>query len=242
MEIKRTRMYDMFKMKKENREINWNKVASLKSKLIENGRQIVPIICNREMEVIDGQHRLEALKELGWEVMYYVDEAVTVNDLISINNTQKNWGLMDYIHFYASTGNKTYRRIEELQKEYDEFPLKVVLSAIAEKYVRERQLKAGTLNFSEEEIEKGRECLEYLKNIDRKIKIRVTSPAIFYFLVVKTYYLEGIDRERLSSSMISKYGTENYGSSDQCAAVIEHWYNHKLRTYRYIANEILPRR
>lgn len=229
-------------MKKENREINYNKVASLKSKLIENGRQIVPIICNKEMEVIDGQHRLAALKELGWEVMYYVDEAVTVNDLISINNTQKNWGLMDFIHFYASTGNETYKTIEKLTQEYDEFPLKVVLSAIAEKYINERQIKAGTLNFSDEEIEKGKECLEYLKNINRNIKVKITSPATFYFLVVKTYYLEGIDRERLSSSITSKYGTENYGSSDQCASVIEHWYNHKLRSYRYIANELLPKR
>ena len=51
-----------------------------------------------------------------------------------------------------------------------------------------------------------------------------------------------MDRERLSTSIISKYGTENYGSSEQCANVIEHWYNHKLRSYRYIANELLPRR
>lgn len=242
MEIKRTRYYEIFKFKKENREINLNKVASLKSKLIENGRQIVPIICNREMEVIDGQHRLEALKELGWEVMYYVDEAVTVKDLISINNTQKNWGLLDYMHYYASTGNDTYIKLEKMSKEYEEFPLKVVLAAINEKYVHERNIKGGDLNFSEEELEKGRVCLEYLREINRNIRIRVTSPATFYFLVVKTYYLEDIDRERLSSSIIAKYGTENYGSSEQCANVIEHWYNHKLRNYRYIANELLPRR
>ena len=66
MEIKKTRMYDIFRFKKENREINYNKVMNLKSKLINDGRQIVPIICNRDMEVIDGQHRLEALKELGY--------------------------------------------------------------------------------------------------------------------------------------------------------------------------------
>ena len=53
MEIKRTKNYDMFKFKKENREINYNKVLSLKSKLLENGRQIIPIICNNEMEIID---------------------------------------------------------------------------------------------------------------------------------------------------------------------------------------------
>ena len=53
MEIKMTRHYDIFKFKSENREVNYNKVSSLKSKLLEDGRQIVPIICNRNMEIID---------------------------------------------------------------------------------------------------------------------------------------------------------------------------------------------
>lgn len=242
MEIKKTRKYDIFRFKKENREINYNKVMNLKSKLINDGRQIVPIICNRDMEVIDGQHRLEALKELGWEVMYYVDEAVTVKDLISINNTQKNWGLMDYIHYYASSGNDTYIELEKVWKEYDDMPLKVVLSAINEKYVHERNIKAGDLNFSEEDFKKGKECLDYLKKMRKEIKVRITQPANFFFLVIKVYYLEGIDKERLYKMIVERYGTENYGNAEQCARAIENWYNHKLRQYRYISNEILPKR
>lgn len=242
MEIKKTRMYDIFKFKKENREINYNKVLSLKNKLIENGRQIIPIICNREMEVIDGQHRLEALRELNWEVMYYVDEAVTAKDLISINNTQKNWGMMDFIHFYASSGDETYINLEKMCKKYNEFPLKAVLAAISEKYVKERRVKDGEIKFTEEEFKKGEEALEWLRAMAKEIKVRINNQAIFFFLVIKAYYLEGIDRERLYKCIVEKYGTENYGTALQCAMVIEHWYNHKLRTYRYISNELLPKR
>lgn len=242
MEIKRTRNYEMFKFRKENREINYNKVMNLKSKLLEDGRQILPIICNKDMEIIDGQHRFEAVKELNWEVMYYIDEAITSLDLVSINNTQKNWGLKDYIHYYSSLGNKTYKRIEEICKEYNEIPLKALLPAIATKYVHERDLKSGVLNFTEEEFERGEETLKFIKRIISNIRIKITSPAIFFFLIIKTYYLEGIDRDRLYDSIVSKYGTENYGNADQCAIVIEHWYNYKLRTYRYISNEILPKR
>lgn len=242
MEIKTTKYYDMFKFKKENREINYNKVLSLKNKLIENGRQIIPIICNREMEVIDGQHRLEALKELGWEVMYYVDDVVTAKDLISINNTQKNWGMMDFIHFYASSGDSTYIKLEKMCKKYDEFPLKAILAAISEKYVKERKVKDGELNFTEEEFTKGEEALEWLRAMAKEIKVRINNQAIFFFLVMKAYYLEGIDRDRLYKSIVERYGTENYGTALQCSMVIEHWYNHKLRTYRYISNELLPKR
>lgn len=53
MEIKITKNYDMFKFRSENREVGYNKVARLKSKLLDDGRQIVPIICNRDMEIID---------------------------------------------------------------------------------------------------------------------------------------------------------------------------------------------
>ncbi len=242
MEIKRTKNYEIFKFKKENREINYNKVLSLKSKLLENGRQIIPIICNRQMEIIDGQHRFEALKELNWEILYYVDDAVTTTDLISINNTQKNWGLLDYIHFYASSGNETYIKLEKVCKKYSEFPLKAILIAISEKYIKEYKVKSGEIDFTDEDFKKGEEALEFLHNIKNNIKIRINNQAIFYFLVMKVYYLEGIDRERLYNNIISKYGTENYGTSIQCAMAIEHWYNFKARTYRYISNEILPKR
>lgn len=242
MEILRTRNYDQFNFKKENREINYNKVLSLKSKLLEDGRQIMPIICNTKKEIIDGQHRFEALKELNWDVMYYIDESVTSKDLISINNTQKNWGMADYVHYYASLGNESYMKLEKIWKEYDEFSLKVILTAITEKYIKERKLKAGDLYLTDEDFEKGRECLEFIKNIKNNIRVKITDQVTFFFLLVKTYYLQDIDRERLYNSVVNRYGTENYGNSLQCAVVIEHWYNFKARTYRYISNEILPKR
>lgn len=242
MEIKRTQYYDIFKFKSENREVNYNKVSNLKSKMIEDGRQIVPIICNRDMEIIDGQHRFEALKELNWEVMYYVDEAITVKDLISINNTQKNWGMMDYIHYHATSGDETYIKLEKLCKKYDQFPLKAILTAISEKYIKMNEVKAGKIFFTDEDFEKGEECLTFLNDIRKNIKIRISNQAIFYFLIVKAYYLTDIERERLYNSIVTKYGTENYGTSMQFAMCLEHWYNFKCRTYRYLANELLPRR
>ena len=141
MEILKTQNYELFSFKKENREVSYNKVASLKSKLIDDGRQIIPIICNSKMEIIDGQHRFQALKELNWPIMYYVDDAVTGADLITINNTQKNWGMLDYIHYYASLGNVTFKALEKVVKAYDEFPLKVILSAIGKNILKKEELK-----------------------------------------------------------------------------------------------------
>lgn len=242
MEIKRTRNYEMFTFKKENREVNYNKVLGLKSVLLADGRQIMPIICNTEMEIIDGQHRFQALKELDWDIMYYIDDTVTSKDLISINNTQTNWGMLDYIHYYASLGNETYAKLEKICENYEGIPLKSVLLAIGEKYIKEYKIKDGTVEFTDEEFEKGKEALEFVKSVRNNIKVKITNQSIFYFLLLKTYFLQDIDREKLYNSVVSRYGTENYGNSLQCATAIEHWYNFKSRTYRYISNEILPKR
>lgn len=242
MEIKKTNNYELFKFKDENRDINFNKVASLKSRLINDGRQIIPIIVNSQMEIIDGQHRFKALQELGWDILYYVDDTVTSKDLISINNSQRNWGLNDFIHYHASLGTNTFVELENICKKYD-FPLKAILSAICEgKYIKEHKIKDGNLDLTIEDFNRGIECLDYLQNIKDNIKIRIISPAILFFLITKIYYLEDIDRGRLSNGVIKYYGTENYGNAEQCAHVLEKWYNKNFRTYRYISNEIMPKR
>ena len=51
-----------------------------------------------------------------------------------------------------------------------------------------------------------------------------------------------IDKNRLYNNIILKYGTENYGNAEQCALVLEHFYNFHAKQYRYISNEILPKR
>lgn len=150
---------------------------------------------------------------------------------------------MDYIHYYSSLGDRSYIRLEEIYKRYSEFPLKAVLAAISGgKYVKERVIKNGDANFTDEEFERGIEALEFIKNIRDNVKVQIIAPGIFFFLTLKVYYLEGVNRDKLFDSIVSKYGTENYGNSDQCAAALEHWYNYKSKTYRYISNEILPRR
>ena len=156
-----------------------------------------------------GQHRFEALKELNWEVMYYVDDAVTSRDLISINNTQKNWGLLDYIHYYASLGNDSYIKLERICKDYEDIPLKVIAAAVCKKYVKERVIKRGDVVVTDEDVAEGIETLEFINRIRKNIKVKITAKGIFFYLIVKTYYLQDIDRDKLYNSIVSRYGTEN---------------------------------
>ena len=67
--LKTTTDYSLLKMNKLNRAINKSQVERLTKNIKRIGLQ-VPIIVNRNNEVVDGQHRFLALKNLGKPIVY----------------------------------------------------------------------------------------------------------------------------------------------------------------------------
>jgi hypothetical protein len=109
MEIYTTTNYEMFGRIAGNRAINSNSVKKLVSSIKDYGL-INPITVNENLEIIDGQHRLEACKYLGIPVKYMMTEKNCDSRVVqSINSTQHSWTLLDAIKSYAETGNTTYQ-------------------------------------------------------------------------------------------------------------------------------------
>lgn len=108
--IKSTMDYSLFKTMPGNREVNRRHVRELIRLLNKAGNLTnqFPIVVNENMEVIDGQHRLEALKELGWEVAYIQEKGATLNMVRAINLGNKNWNWRDVAQSFADLGNKEY--------------------------------------------------------------------------------------------------------------------------------------
>ena len=94
----------------EEKAVN-NLVVSIKKK-----GQLQPIIVNERLEVIDGQHRLEACKILGWEVAYLISKGATIKDVVLINNTQKPWNYKDYIKTFSHKDHWNHGEYVKLQK------------------------------------------------------------------------------------------------------------------------------
>src|ERR1039458_10319262 len=65
-----TKNYDIFIRMIGNRPINESHVTHLKKKIQDEGNLTseFPINLNEKMEIIDGQHRIMALKQLGYPV------------------------------------------------------------------------------------------------------------------------------------------------------------------------------
>lgn len=117
-QIKKTFDYDLFKKHHSNREIssvNLKRItASIKA---QNMLQFRPILVDSEMRVIDGQHRLEAAKDLGVEVYYQIDDSDEPEKIILLNANQKKWGIEDYCNYHISQGNENYEKLRRFCKE-----------------------------------------------------------------------------------------------------------------------------
>lgn len=223
--IYETNNYSIFKLKIENREINRQRVEKLKKQLLEDGRQISPIIVNKYYEIYEGQHRYQALKELGWNIKYFIDNDLKTSDIKSINISQNKWNVKDYIHANAGT-NESYKKIEYLTKRYN-LNIRTISLAVKGTNFIETNLKYGNVYVKDSEFEAAVEKLNWLEPIMDKLK-KIPQKRIFESIMIKCYLIPGIDRERLANKITENIMNYSFGNEKQCLQAIQDIYNYKL--------------
>lgn len=117
----KTRDYHEFKFLSYNRQLDEKRVSELSESIRKHGF-LMPILVSEEMEVADGQHRLEAAKKLNVEVSYikYNISSEHLPLLISkLNSLSKNWKYDDYYLMWLKRGKNTYIWLGDIIKKYD---------------------------------------------------------------------------------------------------------------------------
>ena len=104
-----TKDYDKFSMLQENRLLKLGHVAnieeSMKKKFLFN-----PIIVNEKLQIIDGQHRFTAVKNLNKPLFFVVADGYGINEVIVFNTHQKDWGLGQFHQlFNFRSVSRTFR-------------------------------------------------------------------------------------------------------------------------------------
>ena len=103
--IKTTTDYSLLKMNKFNRSVNKSHVNRLIESIKTNGLQ-VPVIVNRENEIVDGQHRFLALKKLNYKIPYLISPNWKDNeDTVQANNVVKDWTALQFAENRAKIGH-----------------------------------------------------------------------------------------------------------------------------------------
>lgn len=121
--------YDQFKLIDANRNINRPHVEAIKASFVENGNftKAQPVLINEKLEVIDGQHRLIACKELGEPVFYTMVPGLRVDNARKMNILHRQWRGIDYLKSYAREGRKAYTELLVLHEEYPTIALSTLL-------------------------------------------------------------------------------------------------------------------
>lgn len=151
--IHKTTDYDLFKWKSNNRPIDPTHVERIKFSFKRFfDFHLKPAIVTEDMEIIDGQHRIIAAKELGLPCFYTVDQNFSSEKMIQYNTTQKNWDINAYLNYWIVEGKEDYVKLKEFSKDL-EFPLAITLSWVLQqggsKY---KTFRTGAFKFHLNEI------------------------------------------------------------------------------------------
>lgn len=167
--IKKTEDLSIFKKHPLNREVLDSNVSKIMNSIkIKNLLDKRPILVNEKMEIVDGQHRLEACKRLGISIYYEIEKTLEAKDIILLNANQKGWGLIDYIQFHARSGNKNYIDILELSETL-KLPPAVMIRLISRTSGFYARIKAGNFQMPPQESGKIEEIKKIIGTYDDTI-------------------------------------------------------------------------
>lgn len=177
-----TKDIDFFKLNKFNRIIGKKHIEILKKSIREDG-QLDPIKITVDGKILDGHHRLLALRSLKEThnadllIKYIIIETQDEIDLIiKLNSITKKWSTEDYIGIYAND-NEGYKKILEIAIKYNQSTTSVLSTlSCGSDIARYRELvKMGEdLNFEDwnllEEYYMWIGELKYYINLKEKVK------------------------------------------------------------------------
>ncbi len=116
----------IFRKMEGQRDVKDSNVESLMKSIITNKGLIQPIVVDKSMRIIDGGNRLVALTRLNREghkfpIMYVINNIAQPRAMMHSNIKKEDWKLINFLNFQKAQGDKTCKRVIELQREYSEF-------------------------------------------------------------------------------------------------------------------------
>ena len=116
-EVFETKDYNMFSFISNNRSVSKGHINKIIQSM-KKRRLISPILVNEKGQIIDGQHRFLAQKELGLPIPYIEQEGYGEKETQILNTNTKNWSLLDWETYYCNRNNKNYLTYRNFRKEY----------------------------------------------------------------------------------------------------------------------------
>jgi hypothetical protein len=200
--IKVTTNYEQFRFLINNRDRYRGHIEALKRAMTERGNltEVQPILVNENFDIIDGQHRFIAAKELGQPVYYVVGPGLRIEDARSMNILNRSWTFQDYAQSYADGGDASYKRYLDLQEDYG-YGHSTLLSYITgheEKGIF-KTFRNGEFVFPPEAVTATRERLDKLAEFGEKVPYDHDKQ--FALAVLKVINVPGYEHARMLAKL-----------------------------------------
>jgi hypothetical protein len=128
--IQTTKDYHKFKLITGNRDISPMHIKRLKHSISQNPL-ISLITINERYEIIDGQHRFHAFKELGLPIHYIIVYGYGIKEVQILNANSTNWKKNDFLEGHAKNGNEAYIKFKQFQEDFPSFNFSTCLKVLS---------------------------------------------------------------------------------------------------------------
>lgn len=230
VEVLTTTDYKKFKKLLGNREVSPRRINKILASINAVGYITSPIVVNENMEIIDGQGRFEALKQLGLPIDYIVVKGAGIDACLNMNIYQEKWRLIDYINSYVERGNENYRKLKYLLDTYKLFSINVAVTSLngIGRY-NAQAIKGGTLVITDEEFKRAIDNLNYISPLIPYAKKTNGKLEPFFQAVIICRNMENVDEERLINKLKENIGImSNWSDIPTAIQSIEDVYNKQL--------------
>ena len=224
-----TMNYGMFKFIDGNRDITH--AGKIKKSIDAVGLLVCPVLVNEKFEIIDGQGRFTACKELRLPVYYVVQPGITIEHVRKMNSVASNWKVRDYVHSYTEGADKRgeYIYLESLQKQFPGFSFRILSRAAGQNSGSghcEKSIREGDFACTQGEYEDAVRLLTWLQNFSDCVKEISGKSDYMYSALIYCYRNTDIDRDYLLKKFRQRYkSTPEVASIKGALESIEKMYN-----------------
>lgn len=120
VQVYSTMDYDSLKLiaGKGNRPLDPKRVAAIKASIEkDNLLYAEPIKVNSKHEIVDGQHRYTAARELGVPV-YYLYADITPIQISTLADLHRGWTVEERVAYWVAEGREDYIRVRQFADDY----------------------------------------------------------------------------------------------------------------------------
>lgn len=194
----------IFKILDGNRPANPQHVARLVKSIKTYGMLINPILVNEKYEIIDGQHRCLAAREVGCPVYYIVLRGYALEQVHTLNMNQKNWTQTEFLHGYANMGLEDYVILRNFWYKHQWLKLNSAISLCSGISIYVNTSRVGKNGIVDNKTHDFKAGTWKVKDIEQAninaIKLKSIEP----------YFPDGYHQTQFVGTMLMLFNHENY--------------------------------